>query len=171
MPLFDFYLKPYNSSLITLCYHLVVELPVTSALLNTATIWRQNDSCGRSFRGLNLSSLFSICGAEMLSDFLRHMEQMEAKIQVTLDQNPWSPDAISLPPKQHFAFERKILSNMKNLSPRILLRYLLGKMGIPATRTHWCNMVSKIRITKLSLCLIQSLRNLSSDIGSNMVSW
>lgn len=39
LPLFDFHLKSYNSFLPTLSFHLVVELAVTSALLNAATTW------------------------------------------------------------------------------------------------------------------------------------
>lgn len=39
LPLFDSHLKSYNSFLPTLSFHLVVELAVTSALLNAATTW------------------------------------------------------------------------------------------------------------------------------------
>lgn len=39
LPLFDFHLKSYNSFLPTLSFHLLVELAVTSALLNATTTW------------------------------------------------------------------------------------------------------------------------------------
>lgn len=147
LPLFDFHLKSYNSFLPTLSFHLVVELAVTSALLNAATTWGKTTI---------MEELLEI----KYKLFVFHMWPRDIKwLSLTQgtsrgkDPGGTRPKTLvfwcyALPSKTSFCLWKENPKQHENLLSRNSSTALIRRDRQLPTRTHLCNMVSKLKWLK-----------------------